>query len=136
MILAQAAAEAVDKPEWWQSALTPLGYVIAALIAGGFAVRLARKTPHENLKTLVEIRKAIPRGRTNLDEKGVLDAAIKHELENIATLTEARGRGFWAYAWARIRLAFSRTFDQPFMFGVGTALLISLAVWLRFGTFY
>lgn len=128
--LAQAVAETADKPEWWQSALTPLGYVLAAIIAGSVAIRLARKTPHENLKALVEIRKAMPHDRPNLDEDGVLDAAIRHELDNIATLTAARGRGLSAYAWARVKLAFARTFESPGLTGlaIGAVMLGGWAV--------
>ncbi|MFE4501707.1 hypothetical protein ACFRFQ_17785 [Rhodococcus sp. NPDC056743] len=114
--------------------LTPIGYVLAAAIAGSAAIRLARKTPHENLKVLVEIRQAMPHGRSNLDENGVLDAAVRHELDNIATLTAARGRGLSAYAWARIKVAFARTYDSPGLTGlaIGAIMFGGWAVGQRF----
>lgn len=128
--LAQAATVAVDstKPEWWQSALTPLGYVIAALIAGGFAFRIARKTPHENLKALVEIRQTLSEGDVNLDESGVLAAAIGHELDKIDRLTAAREKGFWEYTRTASKDAFSPSEKLFFLFLVIMAILTAYSV--------
>ncbi|WP_209447591.1 hypothetical protein [Rhodococcus qingshengii] len=42
----------------------------------------------------------------NLDENGVLAAAIEHELNNIAALTAARKRGFLPYVKAAAEIGF------------------------------
>lgn len=124
-VVTTAVTAAASKPEWWQSALTPLGYVIAALIAGGFAFRIARKTPHENLKALVEIRQTLSEGDVNLDENGVLAAAIGHELDKIDRLTTAREKGFWEYTRTASRDAFSPSEKLMFLF-LGIMVILTI----------
>lgn len=83
---------------WWQTVLGGVGVVLAAIIAGSFAVRNARKTPHETLKTLVEIAEQAE-GHIQADDRAVLDAAIHREIRRIDRLNQARVEGFWRY-WA------------------------------------
>ncbi|GCE40956.1 hypothetical protein Rhow_004599 [Rhodococcus wratislaviensis] len=85
MILAEAAADS----QWWENALTPIGYIIAAAIAAGVAVRLARKTPHENLKALTDIYVELP---SAVDERAVIEKAIQQELDKLEALSKARDK--------------------------------------------
>jgi hypothetical protein len=81
---------------WWQSVLGGAGGVLAAIIAGSFAVRNARKTPHETLKTLVEIAEKLE-GHIQPQDRAVLDAAVRREIARIYRLNQARLEGFWKY---------------------------------------
>jgi len=65
---------------WWQSILGWGGVIIAAIIAGSFAIRNARKTPFETLKTLVEVL-----DRSHLvwrEDRHILETAIHRELQS------------------------------------------------------
>ncbi|MEU4807922.1 hypothetical protein AB0H20_01845 [Nocardia fluminea] len=84
---------------WWQPMLAWGGVVIAAIIAGGFAVRNARKTPHENLKTLVEILEKSE--HVWRDDRRVLEEAVHREIQRIDQLNRARVEGFWSYLGER-----------------------------------
>lgn len=86
---------------WWQPILGWGGVVIAAIITGGIAIRNARKTPHEKLKTLVEIL-----DQSHLvwrEDRHVLETAIHREIQRIARLNEAQLEGWWAYQIERFR---------------------------------
>ena len=87
---------------WWQSVLGGIGVVLAAIIAGSFAVRNARKTPHETLKTLVEIAEKAD-GHIQPEDRTVLDVAIHREIERIDRLNQARLRGFWRFFLETVR---------------------------------
>ncbi|WP_445160790.1 hypothetical protein ACTXG5_21920 [Mycobacterium sp. Dal123C01] len=81
---------------WWQSVLGGVGVVLAAVIAGSFAVRNARKTPHETLKTLVDIAEKAE-NLLEPDDQDVLKAAMQREIQRIDRLNQARLEGFWTY---------------------------------------
>lgn len=70
--------------------------MLAAIIAGSIAVRNARKTPHETLKTLVEIAEKAG-DLINANDQDVLKAAMHREIQRIDKLNQARLGGFWAY---------------------------------------
>ncbi|MFD9663443.1 hypothetical protein ACFWAY_17735 [Rhodococcus sp. NPDC059968] len=91
MILAQGTGST----PWWQS--VPLGVVVAALIAAWVTVRTARKTPHENLKVLSEIRGALEKEMAAVDPRSALDKAIRLEIDNLEKLNVAREKGTIAY---------------------------------------
>src|ERR1700722_662225 len=90
---------------WWQSVLGGAGVVLAAIIAGSFAVRNARKTPHETLKTLVEIAEKAE-GNIRREDRAVLETAIHREIQLIDRLNQARLEGFGKYWMERLRQAF------------------------------
>jgi hypothetical protein len=77
----------------WGIVAAPIGVIVAALIAGWFAVRNARKSPHENLKTLAEIRSALAGDLADVDPQQTLGKAIRFEIEKLDKLTEARRQG-------------------------------------------
>lgn len=82
--------------------VTPVVTLFVGLFAGWVASRNARKTPHENLKALTEIRASL--GETAPSEQlAVLDASIAWEIQRIDELTSARGRGPVYYAYTRVR---------------------------------
>ncbi|MEO3757309.1 hypothetical protein ABGB19_03330 [Mycobacterium sp. B14F4] len=85
---------------WWQTVLGGVGVVLAAIVAGSFAVRNARKTPHETLKILVEIAENAE-GLIRPEDREVLETAIHREIQRIDRLNRARLEGFWRY-WAEI----------------------------------
>ena len=76
---------------------TPVGTVVAAivgaLIAGYFGGRNGRKTPHDNLKALVDIQKGLLDIRASLpadlDDHVVIGKAIRRELAQIEALSNA-----------------------------------------------
>ncbi|QOW00493.1 hypothetical protein [Rhodococcus pyridinivorans] len=109
--LAQAAnddAAAAAGTQWWPGALVPIGVVVAALIAGYFGGRNARKTPHEKLAALADIYDKLgKRPDTFPTQFETLEAAIAHEVENIEKLRKAAEQGRIAYIEERFRLAFS-----------------------------
>ncbi|WP_460723872.1 hypothetical protein [Nocardia heshunensis] len=72
--------------------------VSVALIGGAFAIRNARKTPHENLKSLLELLKDPD---IHAGDRNVLDKAVHREISRIGLLNDARIQGFWAYQRAR-----------------------------------
>ncbi|WP_431816289.1 hypothetical protein [Gordonia jacobaea] len=100
----------------WPTALATL---VVGLLAGWVATRNARKTPHENLKALTEIRAAL----ADDDETAtmVLNEAIKYEIDRLARLSAARRRGSLAYAREVLR-------QRP----VTVAVVVSLAITLPF----
>lgn len=80
----------VTVPSILETILGSTGAITAAVIAGSVAVRNARKTPHENLKALLEILKdehvwredrpilaaaVLPEGKFQRPRMGVLDSA-------------------------------------------------------------
>jgi hypothetical protein len=87
---------------WWQTVLGGIGVVLAAIIAGSFAVRNARKTPHETLKTLVEIAEKAE-GHIEPQDLAVLATAVHREIQRIDRLNRARLEGFWKYWWENVR---------------------------------
>jgi hypothetical protein len=86
---------------WWPPVLAAVGTVLAAILAGSFAVRNARKTPHETLKTLVDITQTAQ--LISSEDLQVLQAAIHREVLRIRLLNDARIEGFWQYQFERIR---------------------------------
>lgn len=56
--------------------LTPVGYVVAAVVAGLFLWFNNRKSPYEDLKVLVDIHKDLP----EMPEKEILRIAIARQL--------------------------------------------------------
>ncbi|MBJ8342968.1 hypothetical protein JGU71_29185 [Antrihabitans sp. YC3-6] len=87
---------------WWQPALMSAGTILAAIVAGSFAVRNARKTPHERLKTLVEIVEKLP-DEVGRDDRAILANAIDREIQRIKLLNDARLEGNWAYVKEAVR---------------------------------
>ncbi|EFG73702.1 hypothetical protein HMPREF0591_6389 [Mycobacterium parascrofulaceum ATCC BAA-614] len=87
---------------WWQPVLGTVGVVLAAIIAGSFAVRNARKTPHETLKTLVEIAEKAG-NLIEAEDLDVLKAAVHREIQRIDRLNQARVEGFWKYWWENVK---------------------------------
>ena len=92
---------------WWQSIAVPTGVVLAALIAGTVAVRTARKTPHEKLRELAEIRALLIANATHdmVIEVRKLDDSIRIEVDKIDRQSQAVGRGRSAVVdeWVRQR---------------------------------
>ncbi|MEV0059785.1 hypothetical protein [Nocardia sp. NPDC050718] len=86
---------------WWQPMLAWGGVIIAAIIAGGIALRNGRKTPHENLKSLVEILDKSQHVWRH--DRYILEQAIHREIQRLDKLNKARLEGFWAYNLERIR---------------------------------
>ena len=76
--------------DWLRYVLAPL---VIAILGAIVATRNAKKTPHERLKNLVEIRANLPE---NLDSKRVVEAAIARELVDFDRRIAADQRGFWA----------------------------------------
>lgn len=113
---------------WWQPILGWRGVIIAAVIAGSIALRNARKTPHETLKTLVEIL-----DKSHLvwrEDRHILELAIHRELQRLDRLNQARLEGFWAYQRERIRQWSYNTNDQGYLFfitvlGTGAGLVVA-----------
>jgi hypothetical protein len=91
---------------WWQTLLGAVGVVLAAIIAGSFAVRNARKTPHETLKTLLEIAETAG-AHIEPEDKAVLKAAVHREIERIGLVNQARLQGFWKYWLEAVRQGFA-----------------------------
>jgi hypothetical protein len=87
---------------WWQAALGAFGAILAAIIAGSFAVRNARKTPYETLKTLVDIAEKAE-GHIWREDRVVLEAAVHREIQRIDRLNQARLGGFWSYWFERLK---------------------------------
>ncbi|MEW1881021.1 hypothetical protein AB0O58_15125 [Rhodococcus sp. NPDC080181] len=118
-LLAQASDAAPSILERFGPVFVPVGVILAAIIAGSFAVRNARKTPHEQLKTLVEIREKL-----HIVDTHVIDAAIDREIAKIDRLNAARIEGFWQYAWQRLK----EWYDDPTpdLLAVGVAGLAGL----------
>ncbi|MEV6560431.1 hypothetical protein AB0M22_32255 [Nocardia sp. NPDC051756] len=86
---------------WWEQVAGWGGIIVAAIVTGTFAVRTARRTPYETLKTLVDIldkSRSLPK-----DERHVIETAIRRELKRIDRLNAARIEGFGAYLRERIR---------------------------------
>lgn len=81
------------EPDWRIEALKTFVPIVAAFIVGGFAIRNARKTPHERLKNLVDIAKDMPEG---LDVDQSVQRAITAELVDFERLMAASRKGFWA----------------------------------------
>lgn len=89
----------------FEAVIAGVSTVTVAVIAGSIAVRNARKTPHENLKSLLELLKD-PDIRT--EDRAVLDRAVHREISRIGLLNDARIQGFWAYQRARYLGGMSR----------------------------
>jgi hypothetical protein len=79
---------------------TPLVAFFGAIITAWVATRNARKTPHENLKTLTDIRTALADELPVVDPEEALSRAISLEVKKLDEVTAARERGLWAYFWA------------------------------------
>ncbi|MCA1004776.1 hypothetical protein LCL87_03530 [Rhodococcus hoagii] len=111
MILASdavdAAADTAAQTPWWQGALGPAAIIVAAGIAAWVATRNNRKSPHENLKMLIDIRGEImtvdAQRLVPLDLNGAIEMSIRHEIANLEKLNAARSRGRLAVARERIR---------------------------------
>jgi hypothetical protein len=82
---------------------TPLVTFLAAVLGAWVATRNARKTPHENLKTLTDIRASLGGELSLVDPEGALGDAIRLEVTKLNELTIARGRGLWPYVKAVVR---------------------------------
>lgn len=82
---------------------TPLVTFLAAVLGAWVATRNARKTPHENLKTLTDIRASLGGELPLVDPDGALSDAIRLEVTKLNELTIARGRGLWPYVKAVVR---------------------------------
>ncbi|MVU83310.1 hypothetical protein GPX89_39490 [Nocardia sp. ET3-3] len=83
----------------WQAILGGSGAVLAAIIAGSVAVRNARRTPHDVLKSLLDILKDEHIWR---EDRAILEVAVHREIQRIRALNEARLQGFWAYQRERL----------------------------------
>ncbi|MEV6279117.1 hypothetical protein [Nocardia sp. NPDC051832] len=58
-LLAQQAS--IGSPDrWWLAFVVPAGVVLGALVAGVFALRTTRTTPHDKLETLISALKDWP----------------------------------------------------------------------------
>ncbi|MDJ0363245.1 hypothetical protein [Rhodococcus sp. H29-C3] len=73
--------------------------VFLALFSGWLAWRLARKTPHENLKALVEIEAALS---PNIQDAGAIRNAIELELKRLEKSTVAHDSKWREVLWSRI----------------------------------
>ncbi|MCG7635321.1 hypothetical protein MHN80_23690 [Gordonia McavH-238-E] len=82
--------------DWLRFIVTPL---VVAGITAIVAARNAKKTPHERLKNLVDIRKNMP---VYLDSRNVVESAIARELVDFDRRLAADQRGFWAGARERV----------------------------------
>jgi len=126
--LAQAANDTVPATggtQWWPGTLVPIGVVMAAVIAGYFGGRNARKTPHEKLAALADIYDKLANHPSDFPERfEMLRVAIAHEVDNIEKLRRAAQQGRVAYLKERFRLATSA--------GGGFA---SLALFIGFAVF-
>ncbi|WP_206499030.1 hypothetical protein [Rhodococcus sp. KRD175] len=119
--LAQANDAAPSILERFGPVFVPAGVILAAIIAGSFTIRNARKTPHEQLKTLVEIREKL-----HVVDTHVIDAAIDRELEKIDRLYSARTRGVWSGLNEAVKQALEVTYGGGLLGAVaaGVAELI------------
>lgn len=83
---------------WWEifQATIPL---FLGLFSGWVAARIARKTPHENLKTLVEIQADLD---PNIDTCGAIEKSIKLELRRLEHSTVTADKKWREVLWARI----------------------------------
>lgn len=118
--LAQANDSAPSILERFGPVFVPAGVILAAIIAGSFTIRNARKTPHEQLKTLVEIREKL-----HVVDTHVIDAAIDRELEKIDRLHSARTRGVWSGLNEAVKQALEITYGRG-LFGAVVAGLAQL----------
>lgn len=69
------------------------------LFSGWIAARIARKTPHENLKALVEIKAALD---PTIDTDGAIDESIRLELKRLNQIAESAKSDWRPYLWVRI----------------------------------
>ena len=90
---------------WLQAVLGGTGAVISALIAGSFAVRNAKRAPHDNLKSLIDIG-SVDSGLLSDEDVSVLREAVHQEVVRIGRLSDARTQGFWAYQRERLEILF------------------------------
>ena len=88
-----------------QTFLGGVGVFIVAIIA--FAVRNVRRSPHQRLKTLVEIAKTAE-GLISQEDRAVLDAAVHREIQRIDRLNRARAAGYWNYWRERLKQSFGQ----------------------------
>ncbi|MDJ0426009.1 hypothetical protein QNA19_08775 [Rhodococcus fascians] len=90
------------------------------LFAGWIATRNARKSPHDNLKALVEIEAKL----ADDDHKVVVQASIAREIRKLNALNSAREEKFWKWVW--INLTSSREIAGYFVFPL-VALVVAAA---------
>ncbi|MFF2553323.1 hypothetical protein ACFVUS_20140 [Nocardia sp. NPDC058058] len=81
-----------------EATVASVSAVTVALIGGAFAIRNARKTPHETLKSLLELLKDPD---ISSGDRVVLQDATHREIARIGMLNTARLEGFWAFQRAR-----------------------------------
>lgn len=103
------------------------GVITAAVIAGSVAVRNARKTPHETLKSLLEIMKDENIWR---EDRPIVAAAVHREIQRIGILNEARLQGFWAYQRERFLGGVAPHIRRAALVAVLIPPLTILTVWL------
>ncbi|MEV6071858.1 hypothetical protein AB0L82_35415 [Nocardia sp. NPDC052001] len=114
-------------PTILESVLGGTGVVTAAVIAGSIAVRTARKTPHENLKSLLEILKD---DHLEAADRDIIAASVHREIARIGMLNAARLQGFWAYQRERLLGRLSPTAQMALFTALVLPPLSIATVWL------
>lgn len=77
--------------------LVPL---LVGLFAGWVATRNARKTPHDNLKALVDINSSLAEG---MDPDGIVETAMRRELRRLDRINRSREGSFAHFVWVQIQ---------------------------------
>jgi formate hydrogenlyase subunit 4 len=129
--------EVLEGREMWGILAAPIAGLIGALLAAWVALRNARKSPHENLKALADIRSALASDLEHVDPQQALSRAIRFEVRKLDKLTEARERGIVPFVGEVLRQR------STVLMGVWLVLLIivglslfSYASYLEIGNAY
>jgi hypothetical protein len=77
--------------------LVPL---LVGLFAGWVATRNARKTPHDNLKALVDINSSLADG---MDPDRIVETAMRRELRRLDRINRSREGSFPHFVWVQIQ---------------------------------
>lgn len=110
----------------WLGIFSTLTPVFLGLFSGWVAWRLARKTPHENLKALVEIEAALDE---NLENSGAIKRAIELELRRLDKSTVAAGKKWREIIWSQFLDNRSAVLAGGFTVVASTVVLV---LWNRY----
>jgi hypothetical protein len=110
----------------WLGIFDVLSPVFLGLFSGLVAWRLARKTPHENLKALVEIEAALDE---NLENSGAVQRAIELELRRLDESTVAAGKKWREVMWSQFLDNRGAVFVGSFTVVLSTVVLV---LWNRY----
>jgi hypothetical protein len=111
---------------WLQIFLTSIPLFIG-LFSGWVTSRIARKTPHENLKALVELKAAVDSG---VDPEGIIDKAIELELQRLKQSTVSEDAKWYQIVWGRALDNLAAVLVGCFVVVYFTVLIVALN---RFG---